>query len=82
MDVKTIMMGGRGQGDDGEETQRGGSRKGAQGRGGKKARCFAEGGEGEEALACAPSEGSDGGESRCPEEGKVASLHSVVFMTC
>ena len=24
-----------------------------------------------------PSEGSDGGESRCPEEGKVASLHSV-----
>ena len=25
---------------------------------------------------------SDGGESRCPEEGKVASLHSVVSITC
>ena len=25
---------------------------------------------------------SDGGESRCPKEGKVASLHSVVSMTC
>ena len=25
---------------------------------------------------------SNGGESRCPEEGKVASLHSVVSITC
>ena len=25
---------------------------------------------------------SDGGESRCPQEGKVASLHLVVFITC
>ena len=40
------------------------------------------GGEGEEAWACTSSESNDGGESWCPEEGKVASLHSVVSMTC
>ena len=82
VDAETVTVGGRGQEDDGEETQRGGSRKGAQGRWGKEACCFAQGGEREEAWACAPSEGSDGGESRYPEEWKVASLHSVVFITC
>ena len=30
MDVEIVKVGGRGQGDDGEETQRGGSKKGAQ----------------------------------------------------
>jgi hypothetical protein len=60
-----------------EDPEGGGCTKGAQGRGGKEARCCLQGGGGEEARACAPSEGSDGGESRCPDEGKVASLHSV-----
>ena len=46
---RTVAVGGRGQGDDGEETLRGGSRKGAQGRGGKEACCCVQGGEGEEA---------------------------------
>ena len=40
MDVETVTVGVRGQGDDGEETQRGGSRKGAQERGGKEVCCF------------------------------------------
>ena len=79
---RTVTVGGRGQGDDREETQRGGSRKGAQGRGEKEACCFAQGGEGEEASACALSEDNDGGESRCLEDRKVASLHLVVFITC
>ena len=35
-----------------------------------------------EERECAAGEGNDGGESRCPEEGKVVSLHSVVFITC
>ena len=34
---RTVTVGGRGQGDDGEETRIGGCKKGAQGRGGKEA---------------------------------------------
>ena len=48
MDAETVAVGGRGQGDDGEETQIGGCRKGAQGRGGKETCCCVQGGEGEE----------------------------------
>ena len=36
MDAETVTVGGRGQGDDGEEMRRGGCKKGAQGRGGKE----------------------------------------------
>jgi hypothetical protein len=36
----------------------------------------------EKKLKYAPSESSNGGESRCPEKEKVASLHSVISMTC
>ena len=39
MDVETIAVGGRGQGDDGEEMRRGGCKKGAQERGGKEVYC-------------------------------------------
>ena len=49
MDAETIAVGDRGQGDDGEETQRGGYKKGAQGRVEKEACCCVQGGEGEEA---------------------------------
>ena len=48
MDAETVAVGGRGQGVDREEKQRGGYRKGAQGRGGKEACCCVQGGEGEE----------------------------------
>ena len=37
MDAETVVVGGREQGDDEEKTQRGGCKKGAQGRGGKEA---------------------------------------------
>jgi len=46
---RTVAVGGRGQGDDGEEMRRGGCKKGAQGIGGKEACCCVQGGEGEEA---------------------------------
>jgi hypothetical protein len=70
------------EGDVGAETARGGSRKRAERRAGKEVCCSALGGEGTEAGACSPCEGSNGGESRCIEEGKVASLHSVVCKIC
>ena len=38
--------------------------------------------EGGRSLSVHASESSDGGESRCPEEGKVVSLHPVVSITC
>ena len=43
MDAETIAVGGKEQGDDGEETQRGGCKKGAQGRGGKETCCCVQG---------------------------------------
>ena len=49
MDAKTIAVRGRGQGDNREDTQRGGYKKRAHGRGGKEACCCIQGGEGEEA---------------------------------
>jgi hypothetical protein len=64
------------------ETARGGSRKIAERRAGKEACCSVQGGEGTEAVACSPCEGTNGGESRCIEEEKVASLHSVLCKIC
>ena len=49
MEAEIVALGGRGQGDDGEETWRGGYKKGAQGRGGKETCCCVQVGEGEEA---------------------------------
>ena len=49
MDTETIAVGGRGQGDDGEEMWRGGCKKGAQESEGKEACCCVQGEEEEEA---------------------------------
>ena len=51
MDAETVVVGGRGQRDDGEETQKGGYRKGAQGRGEKEAYCSVQGGERRKSLS-------------------------------
>ena len=61
---RTVAVGGRGQGDNREETRRGGYKKGAQERGGKEACCCVQREEGEEAWTCTPSESNDRGESR------------------
>jgi hypothetical protein len=66
----------------GEETAREGSRKRAKIKAVKEARCSAHGEEGTQAGAYSPCEDSNGGESRCIEEGKVASTHSLVCKIC
>jgi hypothetical protein len=79
---KRRIIGCRAEGFVGEETARGGNRKRAKRRAGKEACCSARGGEGTQTGACSPCEDSNGGESKCIEEGKVVLLHSVVCKIC